>query len=105
MHYKSRCKLDILLICATYVFDGSLDFSVCVGCAQSKVDSKSTAEVIAPSQAAVERAAVNVRAGLARNMVAPKTAYEFEATWKGFANDRQSQSRLLKVYFCGPFQR
>ncbi|KAG0621344.1 hypothetical protein M758_3G012800 [Ceratodon purpureus] len=62
-----------------------------------KVDSKSTSEVRAPSQAAVERAAVNARAGLARNMVAPKTAYEFEATWKGFANDRQSQSRLLKI--------
>ncbi|KAG0561924.1 hypothetical protein M758_1G077000 [Ceratodon purpureus] len=30
-------------------------------------------------------------------MVAPKTAYEFEATWKGFANDRQPQSRLLKI--------
>jgi hypothetical protein len=91
-------------MCAIYVFDGGLDFSSCVACAQGKeVYSKSTAEVIAPSQAAVERAAVNVRAGLARNMVAPKTSYEFEATWKGFANDRQSQSRLLKVHFVVPF--
>ncbi|KAG0590182.1 hypothetical protein KC19_1G078800 [Ceratodon purpureus] len=98
MHYQSVCKLDILLTCTMYVFDESLDFSFCVGCAQSKkVDSKWTSEVRAPSQAAVERAAVNARAGLARNMVAPKTAYEFEATWKGFANDRQPQSRLLKI--------
>lgn len=64
---------------------------------------KLTAEVAAPSQAAVERAAMNVTAGLARNMVAPKTSYEFEATWKGFANDRQSQSRLLKVHIIVPF--
>lgn len=62
-----------------------------------KVNSKVTADVVAPSQAAVQRAAMNVTAGLAKNMVAPKTSYEFEATWKGFANDRQSQSRLLKV--------
>jgi len=67
-----------------------------------KVDSKMTAQVIAPSQAAVDRAAMNVTAGLARNMTAPKTSYEFEATWKGFANDRQSQSRLLKVHIVVP---
>lgn len=91
-------------MCAIYVFDGSLDFSSCVVCAQSKkVDSKSTTEVIAPSEAAVERAAATARAGLARNMVAPKTSYEFEAAWKGFANDRQPQSRLLKVYFFSYF--
>jgi len=67
------------------------------------VDSTLTAQVVAPSQAVVERAAMNATAGLARNMVAPKTSYEFEATWKGFANDRQSQSRLLKVHIVVPF--
>lgn len=66
------------------------------------MNSNLTAEVVAPSQAAVERAAMNATAGLARNMVAPKTSYEFEATWKGFANDRQSQSRLLKVNIVVP---
>jgi hypothetical protein len=79
-------------MCAIYVFDGGLDFSSCVACAQGKeVYSKSTAEVIAPSQAAVERAAVNVRAGLARNMVAPKTSYVSIPPSQGT--------------FCGPFQR
>lgn len=61
------------------------------------MDNKLAAEVIASTQAAVERAALSARAGLARNMVAPKTSYEFETTWKGCSGDRPSQARLLKV--------
>ncbi|XP_024364769.1 uncharacterized protein [Physcomitrium patens] len=77
--------------------DDPVPFPLSAQLAKDKVDRKLTAEVKAPSQATVERAAMNARAGLARNMVAPKTSYEFESTWKCFANDRQSQSRLLKI--------
>lgn len=94
LHISVWRNFKIAVICNLYTSGKSF---LCLVCAQNKVDSKLTAEVKAPSQATVERAAMNATAGLARNMVAPKTSYEFESTWKCFANDRQSQSRLLKV--------
>jgi hypothetical protein len=48
-------------------------------------------------QAAAARAAANVTAGLGKNLVSPKTSYEFEAVWKGLSGNRSSQAHLLKV--------
>ncbi|KAH9627086.1 hypothetical protein KSS87_023774 [Heliosperma pusillum] len=43
------------------------------------------------------RAASRAMAEAAKNIVTPKTAYQFEVSWRGFSGDRSLQSRLLKV--------
>lgn len=58
---------------------------------------RSVKDAIASTQAAAARAAASATAGVARSLVAPRTSYEFEATWKSLAGDRSSQGRLLKV--------
>lgn len=35
-----------------------------------------------------------------KNIVVPKSAYEFEVSWKALADDRHMQAHLLKVEFC-----
>jgi predicted glycosyltransferase len=66
--------------------------------AQAKrVDSALAAEVVLSTQAAAARAAANVTAGLGKNLVSPKTSYEFEAVWKGLSGNRSSQAHLLKI--------
>jgi hypothetical protein len=73
--------------------------------AQAKrVDNALAAEVLLSTQAAAARAAVNVTAGLGKNLVSPKTSYEFEAVWKGLSGNRSSQAHLLKVPIL-PLQR
>jgi hypothetical protein len=62
-----------------------------------RVDSALAAEVVLSTQAAAARAAANVTAGLAKNLVSPKTSYEFEAVWKGLSGNRSSQAYLLKI--------
>ncbi|KAJ7565475.1 hypothetical protein O6H91_02G062600 [Diphasiastrum complanatum] len=54
-------------------------------------------EIAASVQAAAARAAAAAMTSVSRNMVAPKTSYEFETMWKGLAGDRLSQVRLLKI--------
>ncbi len=61
------------------------------------MDSALAAEVVLSTQAAAARAAANLTAGLAKNLVSPKTSYEFEAVWKGLSGNRSSQAYLLKV--------
>lgn len=58
---------------------------------------RSVKDAIASTQAAAARAAASATAGVARSLVAPRTSYEFEATWKSLAGDRSSQGRLLKM--------
>ncbi|XP_074311298.1 uncharacterized protein LOC141647140 isoform X2 [Silene latifolia] len=48
-------------------------------------------------QELASRAASRARAEAAKNIVTPKTAYQFEVSWRGFSGDRSLQSRLLKV--------
>eukprot|EP01018_Ginkgo_biloba_P035659 Gb_36182 [translate_table: standard] len=63
-----------------------------------KISDASRKEDALPSiQAAAARATSRTVAAVAQNMTAPKTAYEFEATWKGFSGDRSAQSELLKI--------
>ncbi|CAK9236093.1 unnamed protein product [Sphagnum jensenii] len=62
-----------------------------------RVDSALAAEVVLSTQAAAARAAANVTAGLVKNLVSPKTSYEFEAVWKGLSGNRSSQAHLLKI--------
>ncbi|CAK9881779.1 unnamed protein product [Sphagnum jensenii] len=62
-----------------------------------RVDSALAAEVVLSTQAAAARAAANVTAGLGKNLVSPKTSYEFEAVWKGLSGNRSSQAHLLKI--------
>lgn len=49
------------------------------------------------AQEVTARAASRAMAAVAQNIIAPKTAYEFEAMWKGFSEDQSAQSELLKV--------
>ncbi|CAK9234912.1 unnamed protein product [Sphagnum troendelagicum] len=62
-----------------------------------RVDSALAAEVVLSTQAAAARAAANVTAGLGKNLVSPKTSYEFEAVWKGLSGNSSSQAHLLKI--------
>ncbi|KAJ7565472.1 hypothetical protein O6H91_02G062600 [Diphasiastrum complanatum] len=59
----------------------------------TKVESKNgrKQEIAASVQAAAARAAAAAMTSVSRNMVAPKTSYEFETMWKGLAGDRLSQ--------------
>ncbi|KAK9147051.1 hypothetical protein Sjap_006954 [Stephania japonica] len=43
------------------------------------------------------RAASQAKTEAARNMKAPKTAYEFELSWRGLSGDRALQAQLLKA--------
>ncbi|KAH9299105.1 hypothetical protein KI387_030787 [Taxus chinensis] len=57
------------------------------------------------AQAVAARAASRAMAAVAQNITAPKTAYEFEAMWKGFSEDRYAQSELLKVMAPSSLQK
>lgn len=43
------------------------------------------------------RAASRAVAEAARNITPPKSAYEFEISWRGFSGDHALEARLLKV--------
>lgn len=43
------------------------------------------------------RATSRAVAEAAKNITPPKSAYEFEVSWRGFAGDHALQARLLKV--------
>eukprot|EP00252_Welwitschia_mirabilis_P021766 TRINITY_DN5681_c0_g1_i3.p1 TRINITY_DN5681_c0_g1~~TRINITY_DN5681_c0_g1_i3.p1 ORF type:complete len:472 (+),score=127.61 TRINITY_DN5681_c0_g1_i3:280-1695(+) len=49
------------------------------------------------SDSVAERAASRVASAIARKLTAPKTAYEFEALWKGFQGEHSAQIELIKV--------
>jgi hypothetical protein len=65
--------------------------------ARARERDRKMAEVVAATQAAAARAAASATAAVSRNIVAPRSSYEFELTWKGFAGNRTSQVRLLKI--------
>jgi len=48
-------------------------------------------------QELASRAASRAIAEAAKNVTPPNSAYQFEATWRGFCGDRSLQARLLKV--------
>lgn len=48
-------------------------------------------------QQLASRAASRAMAEAAKNLTPPTTAYQFEASWKGFSGDLTLQARLLKV--------
>ncbi|CAM6088883.1 unnamed protein product [Calypogeia fissa] len=64
---------------------------------QARVRDRKMAEVVAATQAAAARAAASAMAAVSRNIVAPRSSYEFELAWKGFEGNKNSQVRLLKI--------
>lgn len=52
-------------------------------------------------QQLASRAASRALAEASKNITPPTTAYQFEASWRGFSGDRALQARLLKVNLCG----
>lgn len=54
-------------------------------------------DTLASTQVVAARAASRAVSAVARKMTAPKTAYEFEATWKIFSGDLSAQAELLKI--------
>lgn len=57
-----------------------------------------SSENIKPSvQELAARAASLAMAEVSKNIKAPKSAYEFENSWRSFSGDRTLQNQLLKV--------
>ncbi|KAF7126542.1 hypothetical protein RHSIM_Rhsim11G0095300 [Rhododendron simsii] len=54
-------------------------------------------ELKASVQELAARAASLAKVEAAKNITPPKSAYQFEASWRGLAGDRNLQARLLKV--------
>lgn len=54
-------------------------------------------DTLASTHVVAARAASRAVSAVARKMTAPKTAYEFEATWKIFSGDLSAQAELLKI--------
>lgn len=54
-------------------------------------------DLLASTQVVAARAASRAVSAVAKKMTAPKTAYEFEATWKIFSGDLSAQTELLKI--------
>nr|DAD19318.1 TPA_asm: hypothetical protein HUJ06_020781 [Nelumbo nucifera] len=48
-------------------------------------------------QELASRAASRAMAEAVKNITPPKSAYEFEVSWRGLSGDRALQARLLKV--------
>ncbi|XP_057813142.2 uncharacterized protein LOC131027166 isoform X1 [Cryptomeria japonica] len=64
---------------------------------QKSLNGKQKKDSQLSAQAVTARAASRAMAAVAQNIIAPKTAYEFETMWKGFSEDQSAQSELLKA--------
>ncbi|KAJ8447081.1 hypothetical protein Cgig2_022810 [Carnegiea gigantea] len=60
-------------------------------------NNKSKKELGTSVQELASRAASRALAEAAKNITQPNSAYQFEATWRGFSGDRSLQAHLLKV--------
>uniref|UniRef100_A0A7N2L513 Reverse transcriptase zinc-binding domain-containing protein n=1 Tax=Quercus lobata TaxID=97700 RepID=A0A7N2L513_QUELO len=54
-------------------------------------------ELMKSVQELASQAASRAKAEAAKNITPPKSAYQFEASWKGLSDDRALQARLLKA--------
>lgn len=52
-------------------------------------------------QELASQAASRAKAEAAKNITPPKSAYQFEASWRELSDDRALQARLLKVSNSG----
>lgn len=68
-----------------------------IGVKQTNSKNSQKQDSLASAQAVAARAASRAVNAVAKKMTAPKTAYEFEATWKIFSGDLSAQAEMLKI--------
>lgn len=68
-----------------------------IGVKQTNSKNSQKQDSLASAQAVAARAASRAVSAVAKKMTAPKTAYEFEATWKIFSGDLSAQAEMLKI--------